>query len=311
MLESFKLLSKLRLRTTIISITLLIGIAHSSNAYSGQVTLDDNNVRWSRLEFGTSILFISIDADVKYSKINSSEVTPKLLEKQDTKLLMPKNEQTLLLTMNSDNFGRKSLVDFWFEADLTGLQIKQIETGRKNYIRTYRFGTNGVYRQDLFPHEDEKNKPWQEWTKAEYHNYPHPDGFNTTQLTNNAAIFYIASAANLKKPGDSFKFYTFGKKHLNQIELKVEELSEIEVDYYVQDANGKRNIYDEEKDALRISITPTPVGENITENEFQFLGLKEDIKVYIDPKTRIPLQISSRIAVYGAVNVTLNHVDLM
>ncbi|WP_455220400.1 DUF3108 domain-containing protein [Kaarinaea lacus] len=293
---------------TIVRLVLLIVVAYLPAVYGEQVTLDAKNLHWSRLEFKTYLLFIKLTADVEYRRVDSNAVAG-FYNPADKQLVVSESDELLLLTMNSDNFGRKSVVHFWFDPDLAGLQTEQIESGRKNYVHTYRFGKNGVYRRDVYPKENESDLPRSEWTKLEYHEYPYPSNFSSTSLTDSAALFYIVSAANLSKPGDTFTCFTFGKKHLNKIELKVEGLSEIDVDYYEQHNNNEREV-EETVSALRISVIPTPVGDNNEENEFEFLGLKEDIKIYVDPRNRIPLQISSRVKILGTVDIKLGRAKL-
>jgi hypothetical protein len=278
-------------------------------AHSGPVTLDEDNVRWSRLEFGAQLFLISLSADVEYGKVAAGEASEQFYDPEGKPLLMPGDGQVSVLTMDSDNFGRKSRVRFWFEPDLTALEVDKTESGRKNYVKAYRYAEDGVYRRDYYPLEGEKDLPYAQWSKIEYHEYPHPEELEDISVTDNAVLFYAASAANLAKPGDSLAFYTFGKKHLNRIELRVEAVQEIAVDYVEVGPNGERQV-DETIPALRISVTPSSVGESTGENEFEFLGLKEDVKVYVDPRTRVPLQISARMNVVGSVSVYLKRVHL-
>ena len=189
----------------IILVNILAGIFAAPFCFSAPVSLSEQNIRWSKLEYSTSLFLISLTADVSYSKVKSADATAQFYNPKDKPLIMPKDDELLLLTMKSDNFGRKFTVDFWFEPDLTGLQIKQIDTGRKNYVRTYRFAKDGVYRRDTNPRQEEVDLPWDRWTDISFHEYPHPPDLNTTQLTDNAVIFYVATAANFVNPGDTFK----------------------------------------------------------------------------------------------------------
>ena len=296
-------------RASAIQLILLASVLYFPSANCEPVALDETNLHWSKLEFKAYLILVPLTADVEFTKVNSSDAVSGFYNPADKPLIAPAGDELLLLTMNSDNFGRKSNVRFWFEPNLTGLETEQIDTGRKNYVRAYRFGQNGVYRRDIFPTKQEEDLPRNKWTKLEHHEYPHPPDFQSKQLTDSAALFYIVSAANLNKSGDTFTFYTFGKKHLSKIELKVEGTSDIDVDYYEHGTESKRRVEDT-VNALRISITATPVGADIKENEFEFLGLKEDIKIYLDPRYRIPLQISSRIKIIGSVNIRLNHAYL-
>ncbi len=64
-------------------------------------------------------------------------------------------------------------------------------------------------------------------------------------------------------------------------------------------------------DAIRISFQSSSLApEDIEPEEFSFLGLKGDFNIFIDNATRIPIQVSSKIAVLGKVDIISHEVEI-
>ncbi|WP_455204829.1 hypothetical protein [Kaarinaea lacus] len=271
--------------------------------------LDATKVQWSKLQFSTAILFFKLKADIGFDILDSRLAEKQLLATEQYQALVPKGEKTLMMTMTTSLLGRNSQVNFWLEPDLTALQRTQTDTGKKQRIKTYRFLKDGVHSYQKKPFDNEKKLPPQQWTDVGEHHYSHPKEFENTIISDNAALFYLVSAANLNAKGDEVVAYSFGKKHLNRIRLIVEGTEEIDVEYKERRA-GKNRSVEETVQALRISIDPQPAETNVTENEFEFLGLKDDIIIYVDPKTHIPFRISGRIDYYGGIDIDLSEVIL-
>ena len=64
-------------------------------------------------------------------------------------------------------------------------------------------------------------------------------------------------------------------------------------------------------DALKIDLEIQPLASDLDEDEdFSFLGFEKDIAIFIDPVSRIPLQLSGKIPKVGNETVKLHQVTL-
>ncbi|WP_455212252.1 hypothetical protein [Kaarinaea lacus] len=272
---------------------------------------DPANIKWSELTFTASVFFFNVDAEIKYQKLPTTEVSDDLIKPNpaDSQAIMPQHEQVYYLSSYTSNFGRNSTLEFWFEGDLTALQRTQTETGRKTIVRTYRFLEDGAYRSDILPAKGEEKLPPAKWTQTSTQFYPYPSELPAYKMTDNNVIFYAVSAANLRNKGDSVIFLTFDKEHINKVKLVLEGTEKIETEYVAQNQNGKKRIR-ETVDALRISIKSEPVNKNIDKKDFVFLGVKGDISMYIHPESRIPLQVSGEADYIGHADITLSRATL-
>ena len=128
-------------------------------------------------------------------------------------------------------------------------------------------------------------------------------------MTDNAAIFYAVSAADLNKKGDYVVFLTFDKEHINEVKLLCGGFADIDADYVVQSNTGKKRVQGSVK-ALRISLQSRPIDKNSDNKEFMFLGVKGDINIYLDPQSHIPLQVSGKVDYVGHTDIKLSQVTV-
>jgi hypothetical protein len=272
---------------------------------------DPENIHWSELTFSASVLFFTVDAEIKFKKLSAAQAASDLIKPNpgDFEAVMPQHDHVYFLSSYTSNFGRHSNLEFWFERDLTALQRTQTETGRKTIVRTYRFLNDGAYRSDILPANGEEKLPPAKWTQTSTQFYPYPNELPAYKMTDNNVIFYAVSAAKLSHKGDKVVFLTFDKEHINQVELTLEGTEEIKTDYVAHTKNGKKRIRDT-VDALRISIKSEPVNKNVDKKDFVFLGVKGDISMYIHPQTRIPLQVSGKADYLGHTDITLSRATL-
>jgi hypothetical protein len=282
-----------------LSLLLLLGIGAGP-----AMALDPDRVRWSALEFGAYLLFVPLSAEVQYRRAPAQEARAQFYDPEGRPLIQPSSEEVAVLTMTSDNLGRRATQTFWFEPDLTALEIDKQESGRRNYVKTYRYAEDGVYRRDRRPLEGEAERPPEAWSKIEHHEYPHPAALDGARISDNAVLFYAASAAELDAPGDRLAFYTFGKKQLSRVELVVEAVEEIEVSYTEVGPQGERRVSGP-VEALRIAINPGPATPGGAAGEFEFLGLEEDVRVFVDPVSRLPLRVTAGMDIVGSVDIDL------
>jgi hypothetical protein len=269
------------------------------------------NIKWSELTFSASVLFFTVDAEIKFKKLTASQAESDLITPNPVKsnLVMPAQQPVYYLSSHTAKFGRNSTLEFWFEGDLTALQRTQTETGRKTIVRTYRFLEDGAYRKDRLPANGEEKSPPANWSKTSSEFYPYPEALPPYKMTDNNVIFYAMSAAELHNKGDRVVFLTFDKEHINQVEIVLQGTEEIQTEYVAHTKGGKKRVR-ETVDALRLSIQSEPVNKNIAKEEFVFLGVKGDIRLYIHPKTRIPLQVSGDADYIGQTDITLSRAVL-
>ncbi len=168
----------------------------------------------------------------------------------------------------------------------------------------------GVWAQTRRPTEAELGSENTKWSRVDQHLNTFPKGIgNGLVITEPAALFYIVSAADLTDKGDTVDIHVYSKNHVMKVQLKVEEMTQIKVDYLEESTSGKRAVKGN-ANVRRISLDGSPADPGAHEGDFEFMGLQGDINLYVDQKTRVPVQISGKIKKAGKGNVRLQRVVL-
>lgn len=271
-------------------------------------TLDPSRVKWTSLGYKTHVLFFGMKIDVQMNQIPLSTSKAALLTPKHGEGTMPQADPTYRLDMDTGILGRDSFVSLWFDPDGTAFQRTQTDTGKKHRVKTYRILKNGYDSFQAKPRENEKELPPNQWSDIgegnKKFNRLTPTG---TIITEPTALFYLVSASPLNEPGDKFQQYIFTKHGIHKAYLHAIDYQDIEVNFKNNQGGEKRTVYDDEFRTLHIRMNVEAI-DPAAEGDFDFLGLKGDIDLYLDPKTRVLVQISGSIDIVGYTDIVLRSV---
>ena len=271
---------------------------------------DAGTITWSRLEFQVTKLGITATSEISLRTGSVAEIGSDLRPIPDGGELQPRRSQVAVLTLESQALWRSSTLDLWFDpTDAAALQRVQLETGkaaRRNRYRLLRFTGHSAYSLTRKATEDEVGKPHEEWSQVNEWTIDYPRRV-PRGVTTPSALFYILSAGNLSQPGDTLQLYLFSKSRLMELDLEVLGRAEIDSDY-VQIVAGEESALQETVSTIEISLDGRPVDGGEGEESFEFLGLRGDVRIYLEPRLRIPVQVSGAIKVVGPGDVKLKRV---
>lgn len=268
--------------------------------------LDSSRVQWTELDYRAKKLTFSATTALVRSSVSAAKAQEALLTPETGEPRSPEGSEVTLLSMETKGMGEDSVTQLWLNpTDATALQRDQNRRGKRKRWRGYRYMEEGVANLTLRPAAGEENKSPESWTDRSSGNFDYPEWLGEGALiTEPAAIFYIASAAALDEPGDRIQVPVFTKNKLLLVELEVEGMDQLKTDYTEVSGSGERRV-NGRVDALRLSIDSRQLGPNSEEGDFEFLGLRGDVEMWIDSTTRVPLQVSGRVPVAGKANVRL------
>ena len=269
--------------------------------------LEPNQVKWSRLAYKSYIVFFPMDVKVQLKQISQATAREALLTPKHGPGTMPQANPTYRIDLDSKIMGRKSLISLWFDPDGSAFQRTQIDTGRKQRIKTYRILENGYYSHETKPKTNETELPPNKWTQTgEGHKTFSKLPAAETIVTEPTALYYLVSASNLTRPGDKFEKSIFTKHGIYQLKLQAVDYQEIETEYTRQQG-GKKEAAPPTTKALHIRMNAVPL-DPAAGGDFDFLGLKGDIHLYLEPQTRVLLQISGKADIIGKTDIKLKEV---
>jgi hypothetical protein len=297
---------------TRIALTSLLALGIAVPRAASEETLDPSRVSWTDLVYKGKKLMFSIDAEIAVETVPAGKVRKSLVEATEGKGLHPEGNSSILLTLSSQGLGTKAVNRLWLGPEdgvalqRTGISEKKSKRGRK----THRFTETGV---QIFFHEpaqgEDATRP-ESWTGGSDRFDRYPDWAGTDlQVTESTAIFYLLSAADLNRVGDEFQFPVVSKGQLVLAELKVVGHESIKVDY-MRESGGKTTRVKGQVPAIKILIDAQQLDPGAEEADLDFMSMKGDIAIYLDPETRAPLRISGKVPVAGMAHVRIQRVTL-
>lgn len=274
---------------------------------------DPARVRWSRLDLRASKLAVTATSEVGIRTESVSQAVGRWLGSPAGQPLMPEGSEVVRIELRSEILGKSSELDLWVDRfSGAAIQRSQLETGKKvrqHRHRSLRFTDTGVFNSTYRAADDTVEKPYTEWALSESFE-PHPVGLaRGVVVTEPSALFYFLAVADLDREGDRLTTFVFSKNRVMRVELVVQGTTEIEVDYTEVTDAGERDVKGR-REVVRIRLDGSPVGEQGSERDFEFLGLRGDVEIFLEPNRRIPLQISGRIRYVGKGHVRLQRVRL-
>jgi len=269
--------------------------------------LDPSRVKWSSLHYKSYVLFFPMNVKARLTELSQTDSKSALLIPKQGQGTMPQADPTYRIDIDSKLMGRDSFISLWFDPDGNAFQRTQTDTGSKQRVKTYRILTNGYYSREIKPKENEKALSPNQWTQI-------GEGYKTFNklpptheiVAEPTALYYLVSASALTKPGDKFQKLIFTKYGIYQLNLHAVDYQVMDTNYIQQRGENKQTIQGEYQ-TLHIKMNAVPIDPSGTD-KFDFLGLKGDIHLYLDPVSRVLLQISGKADIIGHTDITLKHV---
>jgi len=276
---------------------------------------DVARVRWSRLEFRASKLLLTASSVVEIGTGSSAEARTEWLQPVRGTPLMPTGSEVVRIGLDSQLLGKTSELDLWVDPSSgAAFQRMQSEVGKKvrhHRHRSLRFTHTGVSSATYRANDATVAKPFDQWTLTESF-ATYPKNLSPQDVVSEPSVlFYLLAVAQLDEPGDQVATHVFSKGQVMRVNLVVEERTTIRADYVVSGAaSGSEERVEGRKEALRIRLDGRPLIDGDSEMDFEFLGLKGDVEVLLDPEGRFPLQINGDIKRAGRGRIRLQRVVL-
>ncbi|MEJ2363508.1 MAG: hypothetical protein P8075_13675 [Deltaproteobacteria bacterium] len=283
-----------------------------------RLKLDPHRVLWSDLSFGAQGTIVDLAIDIRLAPFPAAEF-------QAIWRTYPQSIQLPSVGREVYNLEVSRVIDYIFSRpvrlwnqvlfdpkQVSSLYRVRLRRGRDDIERAYWFSEEGVHRLRRMPKtKGETSLEPAKWTDVKTSFYPYaPARRECPQVIDPMLMIYLVSAAPIDKRGEVLTLCVFGKQQLHEVRLTYQRLENLEVDYFANSGEGR--VHKKGKvDALRVTVESEPMvsGEKDAEN-FSFLGMQENIAIHIDPRLRIPLQVSGKIPTVGLVTLKVSEVKM-
>ena len=272
---------------------------------------------WKNLSFRGSHFLGTAETLVSLAAIPAADARKQLISIPEGNLLETSASPVMVIDVQSKAdplFGSDEFTvsRSWFLSQ-KGIALQRIRSRRGDDIwqNTYRFAQSGVYRIRKKPgRADEQQLEPAQWTRVKESFFPYqPAGAESKIVMEPTGLLYLASNLDMRSPKGPRSLYVFDRKQLHEVTVQVNERRHLKVSYIEKDSQ-KEIKREGMVDAVKISFKPralAPQGEQ--PEEFSFMGLKGDFEIYIDPASRLPVQVSGKVAGIGKIHIRLQTVE--
>jgi hypothetical protein len=300
---------RLALFTRLALLALLPLAASAGPAPAG--AYDPARLRWSALEFSASKLLMTARASMAAGIVDRAAVAAELRTTPVGAPVAP-GERVLQVRYTMSGLGRDSQTLLYADPVTGGaLQRAQLDEGRRQRERIYRFTDIGAYHYTRWPAtRAEESRPPEAWTKLEEGLRPYPQAAAGEPVTEVSALLWLAAAADLEKAGDTVEVLAFSRRHVHRVIMQVAGTRTVSVDYKEQGPGGtvqRRG----RTEALLVRLHGAPLDPAQADaDDFELLGLGGDLELLLEPATRAPLELRGRVRIMGSVTVRLRRAVL-
>jgi len=278
-------------------------------APAADARLSPERVSWRELSFYGSKFGISLRADLTLEPISAARAEQELLPSKRGAGIGPPEEGALVVALGSEVLSRRSDIRLLVDpATGAALQRVQTESGRKQRIKSLRYGERGISTVRTRPADGEKDLPSERWTDVREGGEDYPEiAAGGLRVSDPTALFYVIAASDIERPGDSVEVPIFSDDRILMVEARALDLRRVEVDYERGDGSTSRGV-NGPATALRLSLDARVAGDAAGDASFELAGLRGDVEMLLDPVTRTPLQLSGKVPYAGSVAIRLRRV---
>lgn len=299
----------------------LTGFPHSIQAQSySKIELDPKHISWKQLTYRIKKFSGEVNVQVHLESLPAAEVEKTLIKSPQGVPINAWSPDPNRITVHYrvDSIFKapvKTVNQVWFNPkDATALARTRLRRGDDDFEKIYRFTHQGVFRHQREPLDrQEILEPPEKWSHVKDSFYAYDSHqLGCPNVTERLVLIYIASlsAAEISKSMQSLSFCVFGRRQLFHVRLEPQGFHTLKVDFMEKKQQGSMRRQGAIQ-ALKVVLEVQPLASELKKVEdFSFLGFQDDIAIFIDPRSSIPIQMSGRIPMVGSKTIKLSEVQL-
>lgn len=296
----------------ILLISLLSPFASVAADKIHSLSVDKINVPWKHLSFKGKEFFVKLVAEVELMPQTKAELDAAFISStQGIPISATKSGAFMIntkISVKSVLLPKVKLQNVaWFDpATLSAMQYVRLRTGFKDAKKTYRFTDKGVFKftQQSIDKKEALQVP-EKWSgvKEKFYSYV-PAKIGCSNITVPIPILYFISASKISDFDKTVTICVFNKKEVIYLDIQKESVESIQLDH-TEIKGDQLSQRDTSIPVHVLSLKARAVNTGKAIDNFTFVGLQGNIKIYIDPETRIPVQLKGDYKGLGEVKLKL------
>lgn len=271
-------------------------------------------VGWRRIKLGASKLLLSATTSLSVERLPAERARGLLrVPLEGSPIPMPGPEVLALTTDTVLPFGRHEVTTVLLDPS-TGavLQGDKLVTGRKPYQKVFRYTREGFFFWRAAPASpgEEKASP-EGWSKRRARLVravaPLPEG---AVVTDSYALLYLVSAAGLNRQGSTFTTFILADDQPVELHFEAGGLVQQDADYQERRADQSRRRRGAVLlRAVTVKARAVSGQPGAGEVDLGFLGMRGGIRILVEARTGLPVQVVGRTDAVGELMVNLQDVE--
>jgi hypothetical protein len=295
----------------------LITLCPSARAQSfSQLKLNPKHVQWTDLSFHAKNFWVEVSTRVELKSFPAADIEAALLPTPKGAPVKTAKTEAYQMAINTTIDPRLQPPvnihnNIWFNPeDAAALGRVRLRRGDDHFKKMYRFTNQGVFRHRIEPKsKKEASLAPEHWTATKDSFYPYDlNRLGCPFVTERSLLVFILSALEFSNNDDPLSLCVFGKRQLHRVQIQKQGIQVLGVNY-IEKKNQATVRKQGTIEALKISITSNPMDSTLKEAEnFSLLGFHNNIVIYIEPATGLPIQADGVIPTIGKAQLKLNEV---
>lgn len=298
--------STARLLATMAGCALVFAATHAGadGLADVRVTLDPDRVSWQHMSLKARKLFLTADTEARLTRQEVDDIVDELIEPERGNPVQAART-VMRLESGARFFGKKSETELLMNPlHAQALQYAVDEDGDRIKHRIYRYTDSGIFVRTHRPDGDQQyEQPWQTWSTVQTEWRDIAAEAHGQIIVDPLGLLYIVGAAELEAGGQPLEFLSISDRKVTRVSLTAQDADARKVDFQLRAGNSSRQCKGQVP-AIQIRVEASPL-DPASDKTFQFLGLEDDIEIYVEPATRLVLEISGKAPIVGHLVIRL------
>lgn len=271
-------------------------------------------VRWRRIELGASKMLLSASTSLRVDRLAARAAIPLLRTPPEGTPAAVSGPEVVVLTIETSMpFGRHEVTRVLLDPS-TGsvLQGSKVVSGGKPYEKVFRYTSEGYYFWRAAPAStDEVMVGPDGWSKRRARLVrsvaPLPEG---AAVTDSYALIYLVSAAGLNRRGSVFTTFILVDDQPVELRFEAGGLVQQDADYQERGVDGVHRRRGQTLLRLVTVRARALDGQRTTGDvDLGFFGMRSGLRILVDARTGLPVQVAGRTDSVGDLTVNLQAVE--
>ena len=310
-----KLLHKRWLFFSVLFISLYLPFASSVNAERAPaLNIDKAAVTWKHLSFKGKEFFAKLVVEIELMSPSKSELDGAFIPSPKGAPVAMTEFGALVIDTNifvKSIFGKIELrKKAWFNpVSVSTMQYVRERRGFKDYEKTYRFTDKGVHRVARTPiDKNEIMQPPEKWSASYEEFYPYDsEKKDCANITAPISIIYLISALKVSDFEEPVTICVFNKKETIYLDIQKKPSEVLHVNHIEE--KGEKVIHKDTSILAEVlSLDARSISSGLVIDDFTLVGLKGDLRIYIDRESQTPVQLRGNYKNFGEIKLNLRQV---